>query len=47
MVNSKSRIGDPVLRDRTGAPAPAMNPGIAIGLLRRTRFTYHRAKYFS
>jgi len=24
-----------------------MNPGIAIGLLRRTRFTYHRAKYFS
>jgi len=24
-----------------------MNRDTAIGLLRRTRFTYHRAKYFS
>jgi len=47
MVYPKIPDRDPVPRDRTGAPVPAMNRDIAIGLLRRTRFTYHRAKYFS
>jgi Protein of unknown function (DUF2867) len=46
MAYSRSRIGDPVPREHR-APAPAMNPGTAIGQLRRTRFTYHCARYFS